>query len=227
MTRSTVAIQPSQPSQPVQPSPASRAVRRAALAGLLVSTLVGAGCVPVVVGGAMVGGALAVTDRRTTGTQLEDQSIELKAIARSRELLGDRGQVSHTSYNRIVLLTGEVPSEADRTAVEQAIGRLENVRGVVNDLAVMGPSSLGSRANDRLLSTKVKATFVDAKDVYANAFKVTAERGVIYLMGRVTEREANTATELARSVSGVVRVVKVFEYITEAELATLVPPAPK
>jgi osmotically-inducible protein OsmY len=190
---------------------------------VLAATVGLSACVPVVVGGAMVGGALAATDRRTTGTQLEDQSIELKALSRSRELLGDRGQVSHTSYNRIVLLSGEVPTDADKAAVEQAVGRIENVRGVVNELAVMGPSSLGSRANDRLLSTKVKATFVDAKDVFANAFKVTAERGVIYLMGRVTEREANTAVELARSVSGVVRVVKVFEYITEAELVTLQP----
>jgi osmotically-inducible protein OsmY len=202
----------------------ARARSGLALALVVLTATVGlSACVPVVVGGAMVGGALAATDRRTTGTQLEDQSIELKALSRSRELLGDRGQVSHTSYNRIVLLSGEVPTDADKAAVEQAVGRIENVRGVVNELAVMGPSSLGSRANDRLLSTKVKATFVDAKDVFANAFKVTAERGVIYLMGRVTEREANTAVELARSVSGVVRVVKVFEYITEAELVTLQP----
>ncbi len=171
----------------------------------------------------MVGGALSVTDRRTTGTQLEDQAIELKSLNRSRELLGDRGQVSHTSYNRIVLLTGEVPTDADRLAVEQAIGKVDNVRGVVNEIAVMGASSLTSRANDRVLATKVKATFVDAKDVMANAFKVTAERGTVYLMGRVTEREANVATELARSVSGVQRVVKVFEFITEAELSSLQP----
>jgi osmotically-inducible protein OsmY len=195
-----------------------------ALSVLLAATLLASACVPVVIGGAMVGGALAVTDRRTTGTQLEDQSIELKAMTRTRELLGDRGQVSHTSYNRIVLLTGEVPTDADRNSVEQAIGRIDNVRGVVNELAVMGPSSLTSRANDRVLSTKVKATFVDAKDVAANAFKVTAERGTVYLMGRVTEREAQTAVELARSVPGVQRVVKVLEYISEAELQALQPP---
>jgi osmotically-inducible protein OsmY len=202
---------------------ASAPLRGVVLSAVLAAAVLASACVPIVVGGAMVGGALAVTDRRTTGTQLEDQAIELKSMNRTRELLGDRGQVSHTSYNRIVLLTGEVPSDADRGAVEQAVGRVDNVRGVVNELAVMGPSSLTSRANDRVLATKVKATFVDAKDLMANAFKVTAERGTVYLMGRVTEREANTATELARSVTGVQRVVKVFEYISEAELSAIQP----
>lgn len=205
---------------------------RAALAtaGLLATVLAAAaalsGCVPVVLGGAMVGGALAATDRRTAGTQIEDQSIEFKAANRLREALGERGHVNATSYNRSILLTGEVPTEADKTAAEQAVGRIENVRGVVNELAVMGSSSLTSRANDGVLATKVKATFIDAGDLTANAFKVTAERGTIYLMGRVTEREANAATELARSVPGVQRVVRVFELISEAELATLRPPAP-
>ena len=198
--------------------------RRSALGLALVTALAGgAGCAPVVIGGAMVGGVLAATDRRTTGVQLEDQSIEFKAAARVRELLPDRGHVNVTSYNRMVLITGEVPSDADKTAVEQGIARIENVKSVVNELAVMGVSSFGQRSSDALLSAKVKATFVDAKDVMANAFKVVAERGTIYLMGRVTEREANVATELARSVPGVQRVVKVFETITEAELAAMQP----
>jgi osmotically-inducible protein OsmY len=186
-----------------------------------------AGCAPVIVGGAMVGGVLAATDRRTTGTQLEDQSIEIKARGRVREAIGDRGNVSVTSYNRLVLITGEVPSEADRSAVEQAVGRVENVKSVVNELAVMGNSSLTSRSNDAILSSKVKATFVDAKDLTANAFKVTAERGTVYLLGRVTEREAATATELARSVGGVQRVVRVFEFISEDELVRMLPQAPR
>jgi osmotically-inducible protein OsmY len=186
-----------------------------------------AGCAPVIVGGAMVGGVLAATDRRTTGTQLEDQSIELKARSRVREAIGDRGNVSVTSYNRLVLITGEVPSEADRSAVEQAVARVENVKSVVNELAVMGNSSLTSRSNDAILSSKVKATFVDAKDLTANAFKVTAERGTVYLLGRVTEREAATATELARSVGGVQRVVRVFEFISEEELARMLPQPPR
>jgi osmotically-inducible protein OsmY len=172
-----------------------------------------------VVGGAMVGGTMVAIDRRTTGTQLEDQSIESKASSRIRELVGDRGHVIVTSYNRTVLLTGEVPTEADRTAVEQAVQRIENVRSTVNELAVMPPSSLSTRSNDSFLTGKVKATFVDAKDLQANAFKVVTERGTVYLMGRVTEREATRATDLARTVSGVQKVVRVFEVVTEAELA--------
>ena len=175
----------------------------------------------------MVGGALMATDRRTSGAQVEDQAIELKAINRVREALGDRGHVSVTSYNRLVLLTGEVPAEADRVAVEQVLARVENVRSTVNDLAVMGNSSLTSRSNDTILTSKVKASFVDARDMLSNAFKVLTERGTVYLMGRVTEREAKRAADLARSISGVQKVVRVFEIVTEAELADLQPKAVK
>ena len=193
---------------------------RALVGALFVSAGLTA-CAPLVLGGAMVGSALMVTDRRTSGAQVEDQAIELKATNRVRDVLGDSGHVNATSYNRTLLLTGEVPSEADRTAVEQNVSHIENVRSVVNELAVMGNSSLASRSNDAILSGKVKATFVDAKDLQANAFKVYTERGTVYLMGRVTEREANRAAELARSISGVQKVVRVFEILTEAELADL------
>jgi osmotically-inducible protein OsmY len=198
------------------------ATSRMAVLAAAVSTaaLLGA-CAPLIVGGAMVGTALSVTDRRTSGAQLEDQSIELKAINRVREAAGSEANVSVTSYNRTVLITGEVPTEAARLATEQAVARIENVRGTVNELAVMGSTTLAARSNDAILSSKVKAAFVDAKDLQANAFKVVAERGTIFLMGRVTEREANRATELARATSGVGKVVKVFEILTEAELAAL------
>jgi osmotically-inducible protein OsmY len=116
-----------------------------------------------------------------------------------------------------------VPSDADKAAVERSVSRVDNVKSTVNELAVMGPTSMTARSNDTILSSKVKATFVDAKDLHANAFKVISERGTVYLMGRVTDREADRATELARSVSGVQRVVRVFEVITEAELADLQP----
>jgi osmotically-inducible protein OsmY len=188
-------------------------------AGVLAAAAL-SGCAAVVVGAA-AGTALVVTDRRTAGTQLEDQNIELKALTRIRESIGDRGHINTTSYNRLVLLTGEVQSDADRTAVEQSIGRIEGVRSVVNELAVMGASSMTARSNDTILTSKVKASFIDAKDLHAGALKVVTERGVVYLMGRVTEREANRATDLARGVSGVQKVVKVFEILTEAELATL------
>ena len=196
--------------------------RRALLAASLAAATLLGGCA-VLLGGAAVGSALMVTDRRTSGTQLEDQEIELKAVNRAREIVGDAGHVNATSYNRLVLLTGEVPSEADKTAVEQSVTRIENVRTVVNELAVMGASSLGARSNDTLLTTKVKTSFIDAKDVFSNAIKVVTERGTVYLMGIVTEREANRASDLARSVSGVQKVVRVFQIISEAELANIQP----
>ena len=196
----------------------TRRLTHAVALAMLVATL--SGCAPLILGGAMVGSGLVITDRRTTGIQVEDQSIEFKAAARVREL-ATLGRVDATSYNRIVLLTGEVPAAADRLAVEKAVAGVENVRSVVNELTVGDKPSLVARSTDAVLAGKVKATFVDTKDVQANAYKVVAERGVVYLMGRVSEREAQRGTEIARSVSGVQKVVRVFEILTEAELATL------
>ena len=193
---------------------------RAALVALAAVTLLGA-CAPLVVGGAMVGSALMVTDRRTSGAQVEDQAIELKASNRIREAVGERGHFNVTSYNRAVLITGEAATDADRTAIEQTVGRIENLRSVLNETAVMGSSSLTARSNDSLLTTRVKATMVEAKDIQANAFKVVTERGVVYLMGRVSEREAGRAVEIARGIPGVLKVVRVFELLSEAELADL------
>ena len=174
-------------------------------------------CAPLIVGGAVVGGVMAV-DRRTTGTQIEDEGIELRAANRIRETLGDRVHVNVTSYNRQVLLTGEVPTAADGQKVEQIAQGVDNVRSVVNDLGVMPASSLTQRSRDAFISTKVRASLVDAKDLSANAFKVVTERGVVYLMGRVTQREAKRSAEIARGVDGVRKVVRVFEVISEEEL---------
>ncbi len=198
------------------------ATSRMAVLAVAITTgsLLGA-CAPLIIGGAMVGTALSVTDRRTGGAQVEDQAIELKAMSRLREAVGSDANVSVTSYNRTVLITGEVPTEAARSLAEQTIARIENVRATVNELAVMGSTTLAARSNDAILSSKVKAAFIDAKDLQANAVKVVAERGTIFLMGRVTEREANRATELARATSGVGKVVRVFEILSEAELAAL------
>lgn len=198
-------------------------LRTAMLAGALAAASLLSACAPLLVGGAAVGGVLMFSDRRTSGAQIEDQAIELKAMNRVRDAIGDRGHVNATSYNRVVLITGEVQSDADRAAVEQTIARIENVRSTVNELAIMGPTSLTARSNDVILSSKVKATFVDAKELQANAFKVTAERGTVYLMGRVTEREAELGTELARSVGGVQKVVRLFETLTDEELAAMRP----
>ena len=194
----------------------------ALLAAIAVSTALSA-CAPLVVGGAVLGGSLMVADRRTSGAQIEDQAIELKAMNRVRDVIGDRGHVSTTSYNRMVLITGEVPTDADKAAAEQAVQKVENVRSTVNELQVMGSSSLTSRSSDAIVTSKVKASFVDASDISANVFKVVTERGTVYLMGRVTEREATRASELARGVGGVQKVVRLFEIITDQELADLQP----
>ena len=204
--------------------PARRVRVASALAAVVTASML-AGCAPLLVGTAVVGTGLVVSDRRTTGTQLEDQSIELKAASRIRDA-ATLGRVSATSYNRIVLLTGEVPGEAEKAAAERAVRAVENVQGVVNELAVMPNTTLGQRSNDAVLGTKVKASFVDTKDLQANAFKVVADRGIVYLMGRVTEREAHRATEIARSVAGVQKVVRVLEIISEDELQRIARGAP-
>ena len=195
----------------------ARTTRSAWALTLVVAQL--AGWAPLLVGGAMVGGTMVAIDRRTTGTQVEDQSIEVKAANRVKEAVGDRAHVNITSYNRTVLLTGEAINDADKAAIEQAVQRIENVRSTVNEVAVTIPSAMSTRSNDALLTGKVKATFIDAKDLQVNAFKVVTERGNVYLMGRVTEREATRATDLARTVSGVQKVVRVFDIVTDQELA--------
>ena len=194
----------------------------ALLAALVATTALGA-CAPLLLGGAIVGSSMMAIDRRTSGAQIDDQTIEVKGIKRVSESIGDRGSVSVTSYNHIVLLTGTVTNEADKAAVERAVGAIESVRSVVNELAIGAAASFGNRSNDTLLTSKVKASFVDAKDLQVNAFKVVTERGIVYLMGRVTERESNRASDIARGVGGVAKVVKVFEVVTEAELADLQP----
>jgi len=179
-------------------------------------------CVPVIMGGAVMG-TLVATDRRTSGAQLEDESIELRAVNRIQSSLGERVHVNVTSYNRRVLLTGEVPTAQDKQQAEQIVSRVDNAQSVVNELAILGNSSLSQRSSDALITGKVKAGMVDAKDLFANAFKVVTERSVTYLMGRVTQREADRATDIARSTSGVQKVVRVFEIISEEELRNMQP----
>lgn len=197
----------------------------AAAAVVLGSSL--SACVPLVIGGAAVGGAFVATDRRTSGAQLEDEGIELRANNRIGQSLSEYAHINVTSYNRQVLLTGEVPTAADQQKLQDLVLKVENVRSVVNEVGVLGASSLTQRSSDTLITGKVKATLVDAKDVQSNTFKVITERGVVYLMGRVSLREANRATDFARSISGVQKVVRVFDILTEEELQGLTPkPAP-
>lgn len=180
-------------------------------------------CVPLVVGGAVAGGSMVATDRRTSGTQLDDEAIELRTRSRIRSAVGTRVRVSVTSYNRQVLLTGEVPSLQDKQLVEQVVAGGESVLSVVNELAVLNSPSLVERSQDALLTGRVKAMLMDARDLHFNVFKVVTERGTTYLMGRVTSREADRATEVARAVPGVQKVVRIFEIISEDELARISP----
>ena len=204
----------------------SRAARAACVA--LAATALAAAltaCAPLLIGGAVVGSVIAI-DRRTAGTQVEDEGIEFRALNRL-EALGDRAHINVTSYNRQALLTGEVASAQDRQAAEQIVAKVENVRSVVNDLAVMPASSLSRRSNDTFITGKVRASLVDAQDISANSFKVLTERNVVYLMGRVSQRESKRATDIARGVAGVAKVVRVFEIISDEELRRLAPqPAP-
>jgi osmotically-inducible protein OsmY len=195
----------------------SAAVLSAGLTGL-------SGCAPLILGGAVMTGVVA-TDRRTAGTQVEDESIELKVSSAVRKELGDRVNLNVTSYNRKVLLSGEARTAADKERAEKLAQSQENVQSVINDLAVMPSSSLTQRSKDTVTTGQVKAAFVDAKDLQVNAIKVVTERGVVYLMGRVTAREAKRATEITRTIRGVTKVVRVFEEISEQELERLSRPS--
>ena len=210
-------------------------VQRALVAAGFCAVVVGlsgslTACVPLVVGGAAAGTALVAIDRRTSGAQLEDEGIELRLLGRVRSDMGTRVRVNVVSYNRQVLLTGEVPNEKDKQAIEQIARKVENVGSVVNALAVMNTPSLAGRSADLLITGRLKAAILDASDLEINAIKVITEHNVVYLMGRVTKREADRVTNIARTIAGVQRVVRVFEDISEEELRRLRPvksePAP-
>ena len=187
---------------------------------LVISSVVGSlgGCAALVVGGVIAGTTMVATDRRTSGSQLNDEGIEIRANNRLKEKFGERGNFSVTSYNGRVLLTGEVGGNSDKLAAEQLVFQIENVKIVVNELAIAGSTStLQERGNDTYITSKVKASLIEAKDVSSTAFIVVTERGVVYLMGRVSQREADRGTDIARSVTGVVKVVRSFEIISEEQ----------
>ena len=174
------------------------------------------GCFGLIVG-AGVAGAVSTVDRRTLGAQTEDKSITVKAELEMRKVTNGAGNINVTSFNRRVLLTGEVRDEAMKQAAEREVRAIANVVSVINELQISGMSSYTSRSSDALITTKVKTSLVDMKTVSAVSFKVTTERGVVYLMGVVTPREGNVAADVAKGVSGVTRVVKIFEYINEED----------
>jgi osmotically-inducible protein OsmY len=187
-------------------------MRAAALLLLAAAGFLLAGCIPALIGAGAAGAYTALEDRRTTGTQIDDESIEVRAANRIADRFGDRVHVNITSFNRTALLTGEVPDAGAREEVEKIVRAVPTVRGVTNDLQVAGASSLGARTNDSYLTSKVKARLLDSNRVSPLHIKVVTEAGVVYLLGIVTEAEADEAVELARTTGGVRKVVKVFEY---------------
>ena len=172
-----------------------------------------AGCAPILVAGAVGGAALVATDRRSTGAQVDDEAIELKISNNVGTGFGDRVHVNVTSFNGIVLLTGEVPTPDLVASIEQIARTTPKVRRVVDELAVIPVTDLNARTNDTYITSKVKARFVEANKFAPNHVKVVTERQIVYLMGLVTHAEADTAAQLAATTSGVTRVVKLFEYI--------------
>jgi osmotically-inducible protein OsmY len=206
-------------------SPLSRqwAVLRRPLAAVAVCGIVAIslqGCIGVLAGGAIATG-FAASDRRTLGTQTEDKGITLKAESRVASVVGEPAHINATSFNRKLLLTGEVRNDEAKQAAGREAAAIPGVDGVFNELTIGEPSSLSTRSSDTYITSKVLASLFDAKDIFSSAFKVVTENGVVYLMGRVTQREGNRGSDVARGVSGVQKVVTVYDYLTEDELANL------
>lgn len=184
------------------------------LAGACAAPLLLGGCVAVAVTGAATGAAV-VHDRRTAGTVIEDKAIELKAadaLYEDKEIHA-KTHINVTSYNEVVLVTGEAPTEALREAVIKKIQAIPKVRHIYNEVAISAPSSFISRSSDTLITAKVKTALFEIKHFDPTRVKVVTERGVVYLMGLVTRNEADLAANAARRVGGVQKVVKMFEYI--------------
>lgn len=173
-----------------------------------------AGCVPMFAVGTAAGtGAYISEDRRTSGMFIEDEGIELKSARRIHQQFGDKVHINVTSYNRMVLLSGEAPTETIKTDIGRLVMGVDNVRRIFNEIAVAGNTSLASRSNDTLLTSKVKARFLAERKFQINHVKIVTENEVVYLLGVVTRQEADSAAQIASSTSGVKKVVKVFEYL--------------
>jgi osmotically-inducible protein OsmY len=192
---------------------------RETLAVLLVAAAVLPGCELAVLGAVGGGAYTAFEDRRTSGTRIDDEAIEVRASSRIDERFGDKAHVNITAFNGAVLLTGEVPSEQARADVAKIVASVPNVRGVTNELQIAAASSLGARTNDAFITSKIKARFLDAKKFNAVHVKVVTEAGVVYLFGLVTEQEADAAVDIARTTGGVRKVVKIFEYCKPEDAA--------
>ncbi|MBS1145498.1 MAG: hypothetical protein H6R14_2904 [Proteobacteria bacterium] len=183
-----------------------------AAAALIVALPMLEGCVPAIIGGAAVG-VMSAHDRRSTGTQTDDETTEWKAGQRVPDQYKAFSHVNFTSYNRRLLITGEVPSADAKAAIEAEVRKIDGVREVYNELGVGPVSSLGSRSTDSYIDSKVKARLVDSNQISANHIKVVTERAIVHLMGIVNAREAKVAVDVARTTAGVVKVVNVLEIV--------------
>lgn len=194
--------------------------------GALLLQLGGCIAVPAVMLGGAAMGTMVATDRRTPGAVLEDRGIETKAAFRIREALGDVVHVNVSSYNRTALITGEVPDEARKVQVEKIVREIENVQKTLNELAIMENVARTAWVNDRILASRIAAALVDEKTLVANAFNVTVERGVVYVQGRATAKEIARMTDIVSALSGVTRVVRVMDTISEQDLEGMLPAPP-
>ena len=208
--------------------PTKQASQRLALAGLALVTLSSlAGCGALVVGGAAATTAVVATDRRTTGEQVEDQAIEMKVAAEMRKLFDEApARVNATAYAGLVLLTGDVPTEQDKQKAEAAAQGVEKVQRVVNQLRVGDVTSISVRSNDTWLSSKVKTALINTKEVPSRTITFTTERGVVYLLGKVTDAESQRAGKAAAGVKGINKVVKLFQIVSPESIAADAQPAP-
>jgi osmotically-inducible protein OsmY len=196
-------------------------LRYLALGTALVATLLSlSACFPLMAGGVVMTGFVAV-DRRTSGAMLEDQAIEVKTSTRIRDALGERVHITVTSYNRKVLLTGEAPDAKDKEQAGEIAKNIDNVSSVWNEVGVTSITTLTERTNDLVAAGRIKADLIDAKDLFSNAYKIVVERGAVYVMGRITAREAKRVSSVISGVTGVKKVVLVHETITDDELANL------
>lgn len=192
----------------------NRSLKNGILASLIAGTLAGGlqGCLPVVAAGAGAG-ALMASDRRSSGAYVDDETLEWKVESQINDRFGDRAHVNAVSFNRVVLLAGEAPDAATKDELTRIASSNAAVRNVINDVVIGPNSSIGSRSNDAVLTSKVKGRFVDQATFGVAHVKVYTEAGTVFLMGLVTRKEADAATELARTTSGVQKVVRAFEYV--------------
>ena len=218
MIQSSMAPPSSRTPPATSPTTLPRTLRTLALVAALSLQL--SACIPAIIGAAGVG-AYATTDRRSLGAQTDDKVIAPRIDSRISGALSDRAHVNVNSFNRKVLLTGEVPNQAAKDQAEQIAKDTQNVSSVVSDLEIGGMTTLSNRNNDSYLTGKVKAELVSRKDIFANAYNVTTEKSIVYLMGIVTREEGDRAAAIAAGVSGVQKVVKVFDYITPEQLVQL------